>query len=118
MPSYRFRLLRYAPTISGEFYNVAVVLYDAAGGIIDARFANEFDRLRCNPAVEIPVLEALRNEFEEGRLLGEGFHGYFENLKKTSRSRYRLPSRNRSMEPTPQRNSIDSLQPISPRRAV
>ncbi len=82
MPSYLFRLLRYAPTISGEFYNVAVVLYDAAGNIVDARFANEFERLRCNPAVEIPVLEALRNEFEEQRLLGEDFHGYFENLKK------------------------------------
>jgi hypothetical protein len=82
MPSYLFRLLRYAPTISGEFYNVAVVLYDAAGSIVDARFANEFERLRCNPAVEIPVLEALRNEFEEQRLLGEDFHGYFENLQK------------------------------------
>jgi hypothetical protein len=82
MPAYQFRLLRYAPTISGEFFNVAVVLYDAAGKIVDARFANEFDRMRCNPAVELAVLEALRNEFEEQRLLGEGFPGYFENLKK------------------------------------
>lgn len=82
MPCYQFRLLRYAPTLSGEFYNVAVVLYSATGEIVDARFANEFDRMRCNPAVEIPMLESLRQEFEEQRLLGEGFHGYFENLKK------------------------------------
>lgn len=82
MPAYRFQLLRYAPTLSGEFYNVAVVLYDAAGRIVDARFANEFDRMRCNPAVELRVLEALRNEFEEQRLLGEGFHAYLEVLSK------------------------------------
>jgi hypothetical protein len=82
MPAYRFQLLRYAPTLSGEFYNVAVVLYDAAGRIVDARFAGEFDRLRCNPAVELRVLEALRNEFEEQRLLGEGFHAYLDVLSK------------------------------------
>jgi len=82
MPSYRFQLLRYAPTLSGEFYNVAVVLYDAAGRIVDARFASEFDRMRCNPAIELRVLEALRNEFEEQRLLGEGFHAYLEVLAK------------------------------------
>lgn len=82
MPAYQFRLLRYAPTISGEFFNVAVVLYDAAGNIVDARFVTEYDRMRCNPAVELSVLEALRNELEEQRLLGEGFPGYFENLKK------------------------------------
>jgi hypothetical protein len=82
MPAYRFQLLRYAPTLSGEFYNVAVVLYDAAGRIVDARFAGEFDRMRCNPAVELRVLEALRNEFEEQRLLGEGFHAYLDVLSK------------------------------------
>ena len=82
MPSYRFQLLRYAPTLSGEFYNVAVVLYNAAGSIVDARFAAEFDRMRCNPAVELRVLEALRNEFEEQRLLGEGFHSYLDVLSK------------------------------------
>jgi hypothetical protein len=82
MPAYRFQLLRYAPTLSGEFYNVAVVLYDSAGRIVDARFAAEFNRMRCNPAVEMRVLEALRNEFEEQRLLGEGFHAYLEELSK------------------------------------
>jgi hypothetical protein len=82
MPTYRFQLLRYAPTLSGEFYNVAVVLYDAAGRIVDARFASEFERMRCNPAVELPVLEALRHEFEEQRLLGEGFHAYLDVLSK------------------------------------
>ena len=82
MPAYRFQLLRYAPTLSGEFYNLAVVLYDVAGRIVDARFASEFDRMRCNPAVELHVLEALRNEFEEHRLLGEGFHAYLDVLSK------------------------------------
>ena len=82
MPAYRFQLLRYAPTLSGEFYNVAVVLYDAEGRIVDARFAGEFDRMRCNPAVELRVLESLRNEFEEQRLLGEGFHAYLASLSK------------------------------------
>ncbi|MDA0203732.1 MAG: DUF3037 domain-containing protein [Acidobacteria bacterium] len=82
MPAYRFQLLRYAPTLSGEFYNVAVVLYDATGRIVDARFASAFDRMRCNPAVELRVLEALRNEFEEQRLLGEGFHAYLNVLSK------------------------------------
>lgn len=82
MPSYQFRLLRYAPTLSGEFYNVAVVLYDAAGRIVDARFAAEFDRMRCNPAVELGLLESLRNEFEEQRLLGEGFRAYLEVMCK------------------------------------
>lgn len=82
MSSYRYQLLRYAPTLSGEFYNVAVVLYDEAGRIVDARFASEFDRMRCNPAVELRVLEALRDEFEEQRLLGEGFHAYIEVLNK------------------------------------
>ncbi len=82
MPSYRFQLLRYAPTLSGEFYNVAVVLYDPGGRIVDARFASEFDRMRCNPAVELRVLEALRDEFEEQRLLGEGFHAYLDVLSK------------------------------------
>lgn len=82
MPSYRFQLLRYSPTLSGEFYNVAVVLYDQAGRIVDARFASEFERMRCNPAVELRVLEALRDEFEERRLLGEGFHAYLDVLRK------------------------------------
>jgi len=82
MPAYRFQLLRYAPTLSGEFYNMAVVLYDATGHIVDARFASEFDRMNCNPAVELHVLEALSNEFEEQRLLGEGFHAYLDVLSK------------------------------------
>ena len=46
---YRFRLLRYRPTHSGEFYNVAVVLRRRRRvGSIDARFAPDLDRLACN----------------------------------------------------------------------
>lgn len=79
----RFRLLRYAPSVvSGEFYNVGLLLYDAEGRLIDARFTPDFDRLRCHPLVEMPYLRALRDEFEERRLLGEGMTEYATELEK------------------------------------
>ncbi len=84
---YRFRLLRYRPTHSGEFYNVAVVLEDGGGAVIDARFAPDFDRLACNPAADLGLLERIREEFEESRLLGEGFSQHLERL---TASRYPL----------------------------
>ena len=78
---YSFQLLRYAPNmISGEHYNIAVLLYGNDGRIIDARFASEFRRLACHPAVELEYLEALREEFEEQRMLGTGFGQYIEEL--------------------------------------
>ena len=84
---YRFRLLRYRPTHSGEFYNIAVVLEDERGGLVDARFAPDFDRLACNPAADIVLLERVRDEFEESRLLGERFAAHLERL---GESRYPL----------------------------
>lgn len=81
MAQYSYRLLRYAPNlVSGEFYNIAVVLYDREGRIVDARFTPDFRRMRCNPAASIPELELIRNEFEDRRLLGENFSGYLEQL--------------------------------------
>lgn len=83
LESYRFQLLRYRPTpVSDEHYNIAVVLLSNSGEVIDARFSPDLSRLRCHPAVEMQVLEMLRDEFEERRLLGEGFTEYFEELSR------------------------------------
>ena len=80
-PEYRYQLLRYSPRPeNGEFYNIGVVLYDAAGQVVDARFAPDFRRMRCNPAVDVAFLEALRHEFDESRLLGENFSGFLEQV--------------------------------------
>ncbi|MCB1019155.1 MAG: DUF3037 domain-containing protein [Acidobacteria bacterium] len=73
--------MRYAPNmVSGEFYNIALLLYDHQGRVVDARFAPDFRRMRCNPAVSIPDLEMMRDEFEDRRLLGEGFSGYLDSF--------------------------------------
>jgi hypothetical protein len=78
---YRFRLLRYAPNrLSEEFYNIAIVMSDAEGRMIDARFTPDFVRLRCNPLADLLFLEQLKAEFENRRLSGEGFSGYVEEL--------------------------------------
>ena len=81
--AYRYRLLRYAPNpVSGEFFNVAVVLTDAQGVVLGARFASDLKRLTCNPAVEMDYLLALRDEFEEQMLLGEGAAEYLKTLER------------------------------------
>jgi hypothetical protein len=80
---YRFELLRYVPNVvAGEAFNVGVLLYDDAGRLLDARFAQEFRRLRCHPLADLDYLHALRNEFEEKRLTGEGFSAYIAELKR------------------------------------
>ncbi len=82
MTRYAFKLLRYVPNIvSAEFFNIGVFLYGADGGIIDARFAPDFRRLRCNPLVELDYLAALRDEFEEQRRRGEAFAQYVDRLR-------------------------------------
>jgi hypothetical protein len=79
--SYRFQLLRCRPIpVSSEHYNIAVVLLSDDGRVVDARFSPDLSRLRCHPAVEMQLLEMLRDEFEERRLLGEGFTEYFQDL--------------------------------------
>lgn len=81
---YQFQLLRYAPSVvAEEFYNIGVLLYDQADRLLDARFAGEFRRMRCHPLVEMEYLEGLRHEFEEQRLLGEGFSQYIQTLQKS-----------------------------------
>ena len=67
---YRFQVLRYVPNlVSGEYFNIGLLLRDGENQLIDARFAADFRRLRCHPLAELDYLEALRNEFEEKRLL-------------------------------------------------
>lgn len=83
MNRYRFQLLRCAPNvISGEYVNIGVFLYDEAGRMVDARFTPDFARLRCHPLADMEYLEALRNEFEDRRLLGEGFSEYVSGLQR------------------------------------
>jgi len=78
---YRYRLLRYVPRAeTGEFYNVGLVVYSVEGGVVDARFTPDFERMRCNPAVELDLLSALQSEFEDALMLGEDFTGYLEQL--------------------------------------
>ena len=78
---YRFQVLRYVPNlVSGEYFNIGLRLYDSENHLIDARFTEDFRRLRCHPLAELDYLEALRNEFEEKRLLGEGFSEYVSGL--------------------------------------
>ncbi len=78
---YHFQLLRYVPNlISGEYFNIGLLLHDNENRLIDARFTADFRRLRCHPLAELDYLEALRNEFEEKRLLGEGFSEYVRGL--------------------------------------
>ena len=78
---YHFQVLRYVPNlVSGEYFNIGLLLYDSESRLIDARFTAEFRRLRCHPLAELDYLEALRNEFEEKRLLGEGFSEYVRGL--------------------------------------
>ena len=78
---YRFQVLRYVPNlVSGEYFNIGLLLRDGENQLIDARFAADFRRLRCHPLAELDYLEALRNEFEEKRLLGEGFSEYVQGL--------------------------------------
>ena len=78
---YHFQVLRYVPNlISGEYFNIGLLLHDNENRLIDARFTADFRRLRCHPLAELDYLEALRNEFEEKRLLGEGFSEYVRGL--------------------------------------
>lgn len=81
MSPYRFQLLRYMPNrLSEEFYNIAVLLYDAAGRLIDARFAPDFLRLRSNPLADLALLHSLKEEFEDRRLSGDGFSQYVDEI--------------------------------------
>ena len=83
LTQYDFQLIRYVPNVvSGELFNVGVLLYGPDRQLIDARFASEFGRMKCHPLAEMPFLEGLRDEFEEHRLAGENFGGYITELCK------------------------------------
>lgn len=88
---WQYRLLRYVPNVvSGEFYNIAVMLYDEDENLVDARFAREFRRVSCHPLADLLLLEEFRDEFEERRLLGEGFSEYVAGLDKYLRRSFDL----------------------------
>jgi hypothetical protein len=81
MSVYHFQLLRYAPNrLAEEFYNVAVLLHDAEGRLVDARFTPDFTRLRCHPLADLPLVERLKEEFENRLLAGEGFAEFVGEL--------------------------------------
>ena len=83
MSRYSFQLLRYVPNlVSDEHFNIGVFLSNDQGQVLDARFASDFQRLRCHPQVDLVYLEALRNEFEDVHVLGEGFSLYADELRK------------------------------------
>ncbi len=91
---YSFELLQYAPNlVSSEHFNIGVLLYDEKGTMLDARLAADFQRLQCHPLTELPFLEALRNEFEEHRLSGEGFSGYAEAMLRNLATTLRVSER-------------------------
>ncbi|MDE0434925.1 MAG: DUF3037 domain-containing protein [Bryobacterales bacterium] len=80
---YDFQLIRYVPNVAAaEFFNIGVLLYGEQWELLDARFASDFGRMNCHPLVEMPYLEALREEFEEHRLAGDGFSCYINELCK------------------------------------
>ncbi|MCY4588246.1 MAG: DUF3037 domain-containing protein [Bryobacterales bacterium] len=80
---YDFQLIRYVPNVAAaEFFNVGLLLYGEQRELLDARFASDFRRMKCHPLVEMPYLEALRDEFKEHRLAGEGFSSYINELCK------------------------------------
>jgi len=79
---FKFRLLRYAPNrLSEEFFNIAVLLYDGRGRLVEARFTPDFVRLRCNPLADLRFLEALKADFENRRLLGENFSEFIAQVQ-------------------------------------
>lgn len=79
--SYSYQLLRYVTNpLANEYVNIAAIVSDADGRVIDARFTPDFRRLRCQPAVDMTFLEHFKNEFEEIHLSGEGFPEYIELL--------------------------------------
>ena len=83
MSRYSFQLLRYVPNLaSDEHFNIGVLLTNNQGQVLDARFASDFQRLRCHPQVDLLYLESLRNEFEEVHVRGEGFRPYADELRK------------------------------------
>ena len=116
MTRYAFHLLRYVPNIvSAEFFNVGVFLYGEDGGIIDARFAPDFRRLRCNPLVELDYLAALRDEFEEQRLRGEAFSQYVDRLRQNLSNYLQISGEKPSGDGMPPPRSNAFAKPTSSR---
>lgn len=79
--AYSYQLLRYVTNpLANEFVNIAAIVHDVDGRVIDARFTPDFKRLRCQPLADMTFLEQFKNEFEEVHLSGEGFGDYIAML--------------------------------------
>jgi hypothetical protein len=70
----QFFTLRYTPNIvTGEFINIAVVLYDPSGGFCGIRFVSDWQRVRRFDAdADIKMLEALSVDIEGQFRRGKG----------------------------------------------
>ena len=57
-----FFLLRYVPdAVKNEFVNIGVVLLESGSGFAEARFASDWQRVRClDPDADLEMLSALQ----------------------------------------------------------
>jgi hypothetical protein len=79
---FKYQVIRYSPNrLSEEFYNLAVLLYNPDGRLVDARFTPDFKRLRCHPLADLEFLDRLKDEFEAHQMEGEGFPAYVDELR-------------------------------------
>ena len=70
----QFFTIRYTPNIvTGEFINIAVILFDPSGGFCGVRFVSDWRPVRAfDPAADIEMLEALGREIEGQFRSGKG----------------------------------------------
>jgi hypothetical protein len=70
----QFFTLRYMPNIAtGEFINIAVILFDPSGGFCGVRFMTDWQQVQAfDPDADIKTLEAVGREIEEQFRSGKG----------------------------------------------
>ncbi len=70
----QFSTLRYTPNIvTGEFVNIAVILFDPSGGFCGVRFVSDWQHVQIfDPDADIEMLEALRRDIEGQFRSGKG----------------------------------------------
>jgi hypothetical protein len=70
----QFFTLRYAPNIvTGEFINIAVILFDPSGGFCGVRFVNDWQRVRTfDSDADVEMLEGLSRDIEGQFRSGKG----------------------------------------------
>jgi hypothetical protein len=70
----QFFTLRYTPNlVTGEFINIAVILFDISGGFCGVRFLSDWQQVEAfDPDADITMLEALGREIEGQFRRGKG----------------------------------------------